>query len=170
MATIKLQSVIEQPNKTTKKYTYSDLHLDFVPIYNIAPFGSYTQNNELLRDKEIVDIVTDYDLGAIRNSLFNLFTTIPGQKILNPYFGLNLMQYVFESCDEDTANMIGNQIVSGVTTFEPRITLTKVRVLADPSNLQYNINISFKVPTLNNTSFQLSGILSNSGFVYIVPQ
>jgi phage baseplate assembly protein W len=166
VATIKLQSVIEQPAKSTKNYTYSDLHLDFIPIYNDVPFGSYTQNNELLRDKEIVDIVADFDLGAIRNSLFNLFTTIPGQKLLNPYFGLNLMQYVFEACDEDMGNVIGNQIVSGVTTFEPRVNLTKVQVIAIPDNQQYTINLSFRIPTLSNTSFQLQGILSTSGFVF----
>ena len=166
MATIKLQSVIAQPTKTTKDYTYSDLHLDFVPVYNLSPFGAYTQNNELLRDKEIVDVVADYDLGAIRNSLFNLFTTIPGQKILNPYFGLNLMQYVFEACDEDMANIIGNQIVNGVTTFEPRVNLIKVLVIADPENQQYIITISFRVPTLKNTSFQLQGTLSTSGFIF----
>jgi phage baseplate assembly protein W len=169
VATIKLQSVIEQSVKTTQNYTYSDLHLDFTPIYNSISFGSYTQNDELLRDKEIVDVVADFDLGAIRNSLFNLFTTIPGQKILNPYFGINLMQYVFEACDEDMANIIGNQIVSGITTFEPRVTLTKVRVLADPEQQQYTVSISFNVPVLG-TSFQLEGVLSTSGFAFISQQ
>jgi len=165
VATIKLQSLTEQPTKSIKGYTYNDLHLDFTPVYNNTAFGGYTQNNELLRVQEIIDILADYDLGAIKNSLTNLFLTIPGQKILNPYFGLNLMQYVFEACDEDTANLIGNQIVSGITTFEPRVNLNKVRVVADPENHQYDIIISFYVPTLGTTSFQLFGTLSTSGVV-----
>jgi phage baseplate assembly protein W len=99
--------------------------------------------------------------------LYNIFTTIPGQKVLNPYFGLNLMQYVFEACDEDIANLIGNQIVAGVTTYEPRVTLNKVRVTAEPESQQYTIVISFSVPTLGNTSFNLTGLLSTSGFNFI---
>ena len=90
MASIKLNSLIDSPAKSNKGYKYNDLHLDFTPVYYSPPYGAYTQNNELLRNQEIVDIVADYDLGAIRNSLVNLFTTIPGQKILNPLFGLNL--------------------------------------------------------------------------------
>ena len=167
MASIKLQSLTEKPAILDSGYTYSDLHLDFTPIYGKSPFGAYTQSNELLRDKEIIDIISDYDIGAIKNSLKNLFTTIPGQKILNPYFGLNLMQYVFEVCDEDIANLIGNQIVSGVTTFEPRVTLKKVRVMAEPENQQYSITIVFTIPTLKNSSFQLAGTLSTSGFNFI---
>lgn len=166
MATIKLQSLAEVPEVLENGFTYSDMHLDFTPVYNKSPFGAFTRNNELLRDAEIVDIVADYDLGAIRNSIFNLFTTIPGQKILNPYFGLNLMQYVFEVCDEDMANLIGNQIVDGVTTYEPRITLNKVRVIAEPELQQYTVTIVFSVPTIRNSSFQLTGILSTSGFSF----
>ena len=167
MATIKLQSLTLTPEEKNREYLYKDLHLDFTPVYGRSPFGAYTQNNELLRDQEIVDIVADYDLGAIRNSIYNLFTTIPGQKILNPFFGINLMQYVFESCDEDTANIIGNEVVRGVTTFEPRITLQKVQVAADPENQQYLITIIYTIPTLrasnDNTSFKLFGTLSTSG-------
>lgn len=167
MATIKLPSLVDQPSEAKNGYLYRDLHLDFTPVYGKSPYGAYTQNSELLKEQEIVDIVADYDLGAIRNSLYNIFTTIPGQKVLNPYFGLNLMQYVFEACDEDIANLIGNQIVAGVTTYEPRVTLNKVRVTAEPESQQYTIVISFSVPTLGNTSFNLTGLLSTSGFNFI---
>ena len=166
MATIKLNSLTERPTKSNKGYVYNDLNLDFTPVYNNPSFGAYTQHNELLHNSEIVDIVADYDLGAIRNSIKNLFTTIPGQKILNPLFGLNLIQYVFEACDEDMASLIGNEIVAGITTFEPRIALIKVTVIAQPEDQQYNITIAFRVPAIGSTSFYLNGVLSTSGFVY----
>lgn len=168
MASIKLRSLVDQPTKSSKGYTYSDLHLDFAPVFGTGPFGAYTQNDELHRatSPEIIDIRADYDLGAIRNSLINLFTTIPGQKILNPYFGLNLVQYVFEACDEDMGNLIGNEIVNGVTTFEPRVVLKKVSVVALPDDQEYDITIAFSVPSLGTTSFQLIGTLSTSGFTF----
>lgn len=166
MATIKLNSLAEKPTKTNKGYTYSDLHLDFTPVYLTPLYGSYTQHNELLKDAEIIDIVADYDLGAIKNSIKNLFLTIPGQKILNPFFGLNLVQYLFEACDEDMANLIGNEIVRGISTFEPRISLIKVTVIAQPEYQQYTITITFRVPSIGTTSFYLNGVLSTSGFAY----
>lgn len=166
MATIKLNSLTQKPTKSDKGYTYNDLHLDFSPVYYDPPYGSYTQHDELLKNPEIVDIVADYDLGAIRNSFKNLFLTIPGQKLLNPLFGLNLVQYLFEPCDEDMANLIGNEIVNGITTFEPRVSLIKVTVIAQPDDQQYNITIVFKVPAIGTTSFYVNGVLSTSGFVY----
>ena len=44
MATIKLPSLVEQPIKTRNGYLYSDLHLDFTPVYGKSPYGAYTQN------------------------------------------------------------------------------------------------------------------------------
>lgn len=170
MASIKLSSLIQKPTKSNAGYTYNDLHLDFTPVFYNPPYGAYTQNNQLLHPKEIVDIVADYDLGAIGNSIRNLFLTIPGQKILNPLFGLNLVQYVFEACTEEMASVIGNEIVTGITTFEPRITLTNVNVIAQPEQQQYNITISFTVPAIGTTSFSLNGVLSTSGFTYISTQ
>jgi len=166
VATIKLQSISQKPASLPNGFVYCDMHLDFTPVFGKAPFGAYTQNNELQREEEIIDIKADYNLGAIRNSLLNLFNTVPGQKILNPYFGLNLLQYIFEECSENTAQLIGNQIASGTTTFEPRVTLKKVQVLADPDNHQYVVNIVITVPTLGSSSFQLNGILSTSGFAF----
>lgn len=166
MASIKLNSLTEKPVKSNAGYTYNDLHLDFTPVYYDPPYGSYTKHDELLKDPEIIDIVADYDLGAIKNSFKNLFLTIPGQKILNPLFGLNLVQYLFEPCDEDMANIIGNEIVRGVSTFEPRVSLTKVSVIAQPDFQQYNVTIVFRVPSLGTTSFYLNGVLSTSGFIY----
>jgi phage baseplate assembly protein W len=170
VASIKLNSLIQKPTKSNTGYTYNDLHLDFTPVFYTPPYGAYTQNNELLHPQEIIDVVADYDLGAIANSIRNIFSTIPGQKILNPLFGLNLVQYVFEACTEEMAGVIGNEIVSGITTFEPRISLTNVNVIAQPDQQQYNITISFSVPAIGTTSFSLNGTLSTSGFNYTTSQ
>jgi phage baseplate assembly protein W len=154
---IVLQSIKKTP-VLERGFTYSDLHLDIEYKYLV--------NNELHKIPEISDVVVDYDLGAIRNSLINLFLTMPGQKILNPVFGLNLAQFLFRPCDEDTAYLIGKQIQSGITRFEPRVLLTLIRVIPDIPNQSYNVTLNITVPTLNNSSFQLVGTLSNSGFYF----
>jgi len=178
MAGIKLNS-LQQPKKPISTYTYSDLHLDLEM--------NYTKNSELLKQSEVRDLAMSYDYGAIKNSLVNLFTTVPGQKLLNPFFGINLIQYLFEPCSKDTAELIGQAIYDGIITFEPRIEVKKVQVVAitakgrakDPTSAidvrfvpedadanQYQITLIINIPTISQNSFTIVGTLNNSGFFF----
>jgi len=155
MASIAIQSLAAPP-KNTDGFTYKDLHLDLK--------YSYTRNNQLLKQPEIKDIVPDYDYSAIKNSIYNIFTTLPGQKVLNPAFGLNLMQYIFRPCDTTTATLIGQEIQAGLTKWEPRIKILQINVTAYTDTQTFGIVLVISVPSIGPNSFQLAGTLSNSGF------
>lgn len=158
MATIKVES-IARPEKAVSNFTYTDLKLDLD--------FSYTQNNELLKNKEIKDLVVDYDYAAIRNSIFNIITTVPGQRILNPNFGINLQKYLFLRVSETTARNIGNDILNAISKFEPRVKIQNINVEVDETNQQYEITLTLVMFTLETTSsFRLVGTLSNSGFFF----
>ena len=157
MANINIKT-LAQPAKTSSSFTYTDLKLDLEL--------NYTQNNEFLKRKEIKDLKIDYDYAAIRNSIFNLFTTIPGQKILNPAFGLNLPRYLFYTVSESIAMSIGNEILAGITTYEPRAAIKKVNVQVDEAGQQYIIQLILTMIGVDNSSFELVGTLSNSGFFF----
>lgn len=133
--------------------TYTDLHLDVIGYPLDAPR----------------DILVDNDLDAIRNSLSNLFSTVPGQKLLNPVYGLNLLQYLFEPVTTNTANIIGESILNGITRFEPRIKVDKVRVIGNAENNEYNISLTFRVPSFPaKDTLKLNAILSkNSTFTFV---
>lgn len=150
---------LAKPAKTQSSYTYQDLHLDLE--------FAYSTNNQLWRGNTIKDIKGDIDLAAIRNSLTNIFTTVPGQKILNPLLGLNLMQFLFEECTETVALQIGNTIYSGLSRFEPRVQVTAIQVLADPGNQQFVINMTIAIPRFNVKDLKLVGNLSTSGFYFV---
>ena len=127
---------------STDKIKYRDLHLDLsedTKPSNDALFSKATQT----------DLYADVDEGAIVNSLKNLFNTIPGQKILNPEFGVNLTQWLFEPVTEYTAREIGEAIQYGINRFEPRVQLTHVSVISDPDNNQYIIKLAIQIPSLN---------------------
>jgi phage baseplate assembly protein W len=159
VATIKIQS-IAKPERSTSKFTYTDLLLDLKL--------DYTKNNEFLRRKEIKDLQIDYDYAAVRNSIFNLFTTIPGQRILTPLFGLGLQKYLFLPVSETIAFNIGNDVLKGITTFEPRVRVQNINVAADEVNQQYVITLNVSILTIDvSSSFKLVGILSNTGFNFI---
>lgn len=158
MATIKIESVAQQ-ERTNSDFTYTDLKLDLE--------FDYTKNNELLKRKEIKDIKIDYDYSAVRNSIFNLLNTVPGQRILNPFFGVNLQKYLFNRVTEIQALNIGNDILSAISKFEPRVTVQNINVAVDEVNQQYIVTLILGLVTIDTTtSFRLVGTLSNSGFFF----
>lgn len=143
---------------TYSKPLYVDINLDL---------KQNTVKNPTLESQSIIkDIVASYDVDAIKNSLYNLFTTIPGQKILNPIYGLNLMQFVFDEITDLKARSIGQLILNGITKFEPRITVKKILVVPDIENQTYEIGLKLDVPSLNINGISLKGVLSESGYYF----
>jgi phage baseplate assembly protein W len=150
--------VIDTFGPTVSGSIYKDLKLDLKL--------NYTQNTQLLKRREIKDIQISEDVDAIKNSLFNLFTTMPGQKILNPIYGLNLTQYLFTGISTSNARIIGETINRGISQFEPRIRLVKLNIETDYDNNQYNISMIISVPSLNVNNVLLNSILGESGYYF----
>jgi phage baseplate assembly protein W len=121
----------------------------------------------MYQQPEINDIVVDYDIDALKNSLLNLFSTTPGDKILSPEFGLNLRQYIFEPVTRERAFDMQRTIFSGINRFEPRVVVSSVVVVPNFDAMEYNITIYYSVPTLNITNARLFGSLNKNGYNYI---
>jgi phage baseplate assembly protein W len=126
------------PAKETSldEYIYADLHLDLKAQRKIGVGVDPANSN---------DILSDTDTDAIRNALYNLFTTRPGQKLLTPSFGANLEQFLFEKITPVNARVIGNTINSNIKTFEPRIQVLKIQVTPQPDQNQYRVVFVYKL-------------------------
>lgn len=143
---------------TYSKPLYVDLKLDL---------QQSTVSDPRLESKDTTkDIIASTDIEAIKNSLFNLFTTIPGQKILNPIYGLNLIQFIFDEISDLKARSIGQLILNGINRFEPRLTVKKIFVIPDIDNQTYEIGLKLDVPSLNIDGISLKGVLSESGYYF----
>jgi phage baseplate assembly protein W len=144
---------------TQKDITYKDIWFDLqedaLPTTNTA-FGDITRS----------DIRVSSDEGAILNSIKNIFTTVPGQKVLNPSFGVNLVQWLFEPCSDFNAREIGEAVVNGIERFEPRVVVNGVTVLQDPDRNEYQIKLALLMPQLNINK-EYRGVLSSPGFDFI---
>jgi len=57
-------------------------------------------------------------------------------------------------------------IQSGITNYEPRVTIQQIGIQQQPDQNQYTITLSLFVPVLKQ-SVNLAGILNNSGFYYV---
>lgn len=140
-------NLLRKPDITTNKHTYSDLHLDFlIPIER--------------------DIVADYDEAAIKNSIVNLFNTAPGQNLLNPIYGLNLSQFLFEPANDLTGRLIGEKIAKQIGNYEPRVTVDNINVEVNPDEQLYTITLSIIMIAINK-AVNITGNLTNTGFTLL---
>lgn len=151
MALIDLNNIV-RPKKTKNPSTqiskvvlnpdpvYIDLHLDLTGAKNIG---------DGLNPVNSGDILVDYDVEAIKNSLRNIFTTKKGQKILNPDFGTALEQFLFTQITNANARAIGNVILRDVTLYEPRIKVSNVIVNPSIDRQIYEIAIYYTLLDIN---------------------
>ena len=138
-------------------YLYRDIQLDLVNN-NIQPDAG------LFRPVTTTDVAMSTDEAAIKNSLINIFSTMPGQKLLNPDFGLNLAQFLFQPVSQTMAFMIGNRIMEGLARYEPRVVVDNVNVYPDEDQASYEIDLTLKIPKLSNSGMSFAGILKQPGF------
>ena len=157
---IRINRVASQPTQTERKTTYRDLYLDLVESdqpYNDAMYGKSTQ----------IDLKTSIDEGAIMNSLRNIFTTNPGEKILDPTFGLSLTRWLFEPLDEFIAQEIGEAILEGIEKFEPRVSVRNITVNMNAEQNQYDLKLVLTIPSLNIIEKSYEAILNQPGFNFL---
>jgi hypothetical protein len=67
----------------------------------------------------------------IKQSLFILFSTHPGERVLQPSYGCNLRSMVFENVTTSTITAIKDTIERAILFFEPRIDLNSVEINKD---------------------------------------
>lgn len=64
-----------------------------------------------------------YDMDAINQSIENILSTIPGERIMNPYFGSPLFTSLFENITTPEAEKLMNDIIEIIGIWENRITI-----------------------------------------------
>lgn len=162
MANIKLTDVgvtKQEQIALSQQYLYKDLFLDLQ--------NSYSYNNQLNRSVQLKDVQALFDINAISQSITNILLTTPGQKILNPEFGLDLRQYIFDPVDDFTTQEIQADIEEKLPQQEPRIELESVEVTADIDEQQYNITLQINVPSLNVYGLSLRSVLNSNGYAIV---
>ena len=58
---------------------------------------------------------------AVKNSLRQIFTWIPGERIINPEFGSNLRRLLYEGLTDYNKELIMAEIKHSVSVWEPRV-------------------------------------------------
>lgn len=71
-------------------------------------------------DKASGELILASEEEDIRQSLYVLFTTIPGERVMRPRFGCNLFKQVFKSINTTTQTHIKRLIEDAILYFEPQ--------------------------------------------------
>lgn len=159
MANIKIQSLPKIGRKDVG-FVYADLRMDLKL--------EHTDQQELEVSNEKKDVSISYDLAALRNSIINIFTTSPGEKILNPEFGLDLRDFVFEPVNDFTTERIKERIRQGLKKQEPRIEFEKEPIVIPNEDAnEYTIEIVISSPSLEISGLLLRGLLGERGFTVV---
>lgn len=110
---------IERPRKDPEA-TYIDVSMKSVP-YRSAPSGvSPSGVGHTWKVEKLTDTT------AVRNSVHNIFSWIPGQRILNPEFGNKVREYLYEGMTNFTAEQVIAEIRKAIELWEPRVEIDDI--------------------------------------------
>jgi hypothetical protein len=79
-----------------------------------------------------LDFVTDSD--CLREALWNVLMTNPGERMMRPSFGAGLNQWIGQPNTQSTRQLIASSITTAVETWEQRVALSGVTVVVDSSD------------------------------------
>jgi hypothetical protein len=96
-------NILERP-PIEEKIIYKDI--------NLKMSVGFPNSTELSKNNLIQDLKTSDNLDAIRNSLINLINTSPGQKILNPQFGISFGDLLFLPVSRERGEVIAQTILT----------------------------------------------------------
>jgi hypothetical protein len=141
-----------------------DINVKYTDISMDIEVNNHATDENLFKPINSSDIERSVDEQAIKNSLVNIFNTIPGQKVLNPEFGLNLKKFLFDPLTEFTAQRISETIFNGITRWEPRVKIINIDVQKNVRDMQFTISLTLSIPKLSNSRVSFTGILTQEQF------
>ena len=71
---------------------------------------------------------------SVRQGIFLLLTTIPGERVMRPDYGCDLHQLVFSPNDETTAGLAIHYVRRALDLFEPRVDVVRLDAGANPDD------------------------------------
>ena len=135
---------------------------------------SQTPNNEVYKDLSMVarqasnsdniETAMTYqskvdklvNVNAIKNSLHNIFSWTPGERILNPEFGSNLRKLLYEGLTDFNQELIIAEIRNSVSQWEPRVRIDDIVKLTSTDDVENNtvyLRIIYSIPSLTKEQF-----------------
>ena len=86
---------------------------------------------------------------AIKTNLINYFLTARGERYLNPLFGNELQNLLFENLNQDTIRRVDSLVREDLSIFFPRVIPIDISTVGDPDTGTIQFSIKYKVSETN---------------------
>ncbi len=104
------------------------------------------------RESGTVGMVSDFK--DIKESLDILLSTSLGERVMQPRYGCELNDYLFEPLSSTVIGYIKDRVKTSILLFEPRIIAEKIDVTADDSfdliEGRFTITVEYTIPGTNS--------------------
>jgi len=83
---------------------------------------------------------------AIRESIYIIINTVPGERVMRPDFGCEIHSLIFWPANDQTAALAESYVREALERWEPRIDIREIVVV--PGNTEYGelvINIAYQI-------------------------
>lgn len=114
-----------------RKPDYTDLNLDFLPHPTTKDVVRLTGEN------------------AIKRSVRNLILTNFYDRPFRSYIGSNVQKLLFDNITAITANYLTDAIKEVITNFEPRVSITEIKVSVSTENNGFDVRLSYIILNRN---------------------
>jgi Bacteriophage baseplate protein W len=74
------------------------------------------------------------DSQCLREALWNVLMTSPGERLMRPSFGAGLSKWIGQPNAESTRQLIASSVTAAVGKWEQRVVLTSVTVVPDATD------------------------------------
>jgi phage baseplate assembly protein W len=91
------------------------------------------------------DIMTLFNDDAIKKSVVNLVRTRVGEKFFNSLVGTNVENSIFELQSATLARSLEEEIETLLNNFEPRISLSSVKITYPEESNELNVTLSYDI-------------------------
>lgn len=101
-------------------------------------------------------VARNVNVRAVQNSLNNIFSWIPGERILNPEFGNTLYKLLYSGITTYNSEQIIAEIQRCVSEYEPRVSIQQIVNISDTDDTENNtikLEIIYTIPSLNSQQY-----------------
>tara|TARA_R100000808_G_C2155205_1_gene167097 strand:+ start:3624 stop:3989 length:366 start_codon:yes stop_codon:yes gene_type:complete len=91
--------------------------------------------------------------GMVKQNFKMLLFTIPGERIMQPNFGVGVLTYLMSNFSEDAMPLLRERIYSQTELYLPVITIEDIEFSADPDSNFVQMRIIYRIPRLGIKDF-----------------
>ena len=86
----------------------------------------------------------------IKQNLKMLLLTNPGERVMEPNFGVGINSYLFSSFNQNTFDTIETKILEQVSIYLPVLTIKEINFATEGADFNtLNASIEYSIPSLN---------------------